>query len=970
MRTNSFSKVFMAIAMILAVFAVSFSFTSCGEKDYLIEGEKPDTPDTPDTPDPVNPEWYVYDVFQVNCQATGISWKSSQNITLTKSTLRSYSDEEQEGYAQASVNHSYTADIEYRDKNDEENQKHSQKSQTYTSDLFVLLYGLSKNMVFASEKEMNDATGSLAFAQDVNNGKLYTLSFGGSRQVVLKATANTSVSSLSFEGKTVSDLCSADWSAPEYVGKETVKVTSDQAGYDKYQMTVRVRVTVANAGNEDNSRVLNFVIENVYVKKANEPDPLPIPDPEITGYDVVNNNFTNNKTTGTIVIIYDDLSQKEIGSFAVTLNHRSETPKNRSLNVTSFDWTLGQSTETELAATGESRYVDVDGNCRINIKEVYTSMTNRTNHAAMTFKGIYEIPTIQFPDGTSKKLAYGEYSMTDKGIEETASSETSKTLTHKVNASFNGGSVENLKADVILNKVNDTPDPSENKETGITVENFAPQGNVYTMDIIHYWSNGDPTTESISIRHQASQKAEDEKLTESRNYNTTNPSMSQVNSESYSGNAGTLSVSGSVKTYESNFVFAGANVTVTSTYLANFTLTSAAGNTATVDVKASAYKKGSSLGTTDFGDASKSVFKDNVNFALLIQNTDVASCTQVLRYEEEKQTPVDPTPEDPTEDIFARIVENSIDFINGYWTATMKASIKDSKGNERDTTMQVVYTSAGASFGAIADFVSENNTFDFTRFNNGSSSTSNAESGKAVVTYTKQNMTAVYNKFNHEITVTNGAAYIMLAGQKLEFLPTQIAVENPSKDQVTSPTTSGNYNVWASSVTYRYGFGTHYDNSTTNFNINVEKPVEPIIIDADQILGGAITVTVDADTNPMLSLVIACGNKTIIYNDVYSFKSGKTSVDVSKAPLVCPAMTFANIPSAVNLGTGSDREPANLMVGNGEWAYYTANGNPRLFGAQDVLTTGCTNPVIAVGTVENGMLKIKNGDQIIYFSVK
>ena len=127
----------------------------------------------------------------------------------------------------------------------------------------------------------------------------------------------------------------------------------------------------------------------------------------------------------------------------------------------------------------------------------------------------------------------------------------------------------------------------------------------------------------------------------------------------------------------------------------------------------------------------------------------------------------------------------------------MKASIKNSKGVERDTTMQLVYTSAGATFGTIADLVSKNNTFDFTRFNNGSSSTSNAESGKAVITYTKQNMTAVYNKFNHEITVTNGAAYIMLAGQKLEFLPTQIAVENPSKDQVTSPTTSGNYNVWA-----------------------------------------------------------------------------------------------------------------------------------------------------------------------------
>ena len=56
-------------------------------------------------------------------------------------------------------------------------------------------------------------------------------------------------------------------------------------------------------------------------------------------------------------------------------------------------------------------------------------------------------------------------------------------------------------------------------------------------------------------------------------------------------------------------------------------------------------------------------------------------------------------------------------------------------------------------------------------------------------------------------------------------------------------------------------------------------------------------------------------------------------------------------------------------MGNGEWAYY-ADGYTRLFGAQDVLTTGCSDPVIAVGTVENGMLKIKNGDSYIYFKVQ
>ncbi len=958
----------MAIVMTFAAMTLSFSLTSCGEKDFLVDGtDNPNNPDNPDDPEqPVDPSWYVYGVSRLDCQSTGINWKSSENVSLTKA----YEDEKQEGYAQAVVSHVYTADIEYRDKNNESEYKHSQETAEYATNLFTRLYGLSNVMAFSSYDELEQATGTITFAQNVTGGKLYTLSFGGSRQVVLKATANTSVSSLSFGGKTVTDLCSATWSEPEYVGKTATKVTSDKTGYDKYQLEVMVRVSVANAGNDNNSRIMHFVVKNVYVRNGEDnPDPLPTPEPEVMGYDVINVDFTNGYTTGTIIKIYDDLSQETVGDFRVALNHRTARPNDVTLTVTSLAWTLGESSATELAASGESRYVDVAGNCRINIQEGYTSLTNRTNHAAMTFKGYFEIPTIQFPDGTSKELAFGEYTLNDGGIEETTSSETSKTLTHKVGASFNGSSSETLSANVVLNKTNN-PNPGENREEGIAIENFVPQGNVYTMDVIHYWSNSDPTRESISIVHNGAQNAENEKVTESRNYNTTTPEMVEKSSESYSTTAGTLSVSGSVKTFESNFIFAGANVTVTSKYLSEFTLTSAAGNTATATVKGAAYKKGATMGTQDLGDATMSIFKDQIHFGLMVANVDIANCDQILRYEEEKETPVDPTPEDPTEDIFAKVVSNSIDFVNGYWTATMKASIKNSKGVERDTTMQVVYTSAGVSFGAIADFISESNSFSFTRFNNGSSTTSNATSGKAQITYNKQSMTAVYDKFNHDVTVTNGSAYIVLAGQKLEFLPTQITVANPTTDQVSTPVVSGEYNSWASSVSYQYGFNGHTDNSKTEFNIKVLKPIDPIIIDADRIIGGAITVTVDANTQPMLSLVIACGNKTIIYNDSYSFKSGKNSVNVNQTPSVKPAMKFNNIPSATLNGVGSDRNPANLIVADGEWAYYAADGYTRLFSASDVLTTGCTNPVIAVGTVENGMLKIKNGDSYVYFSVK
>ena len=959
MKKNEILRSFMAIAMTLTAMVLSISFSSCGdEADFLVE--KPVTP-TPGGNDP-QPSMYVYGVTKTGCTATNIEWKSSENISLS----RAYADNEMEGYASATISHKYSVEVEYRDKNGVNGNEYKEMSQNYTTSLMARLYGLSNSMVFENLEAMEDAKGEVAKASDEQNYELYTINFGGSKHVVLKQSATMSTSSLSFEGKSMTDLCSAVFSTPEYVSKSYKEITSDQEGYDKYEMEVKVKLTIANVGTTDNVRYLSFKVENVYVKTDNGNGgdiPVVPTEKEIVGYKVTDNTFDGGSTKGDIIVIYDDLSEEKVGSFNIELNHYSEEPKDVEQNgLSDLSWSQGETTSVELAATGNSRNVEVEANCSVSITEVFTSVTNRSK-VPMTFKGIWEQAKINFPDGTSQDLKVGAYALTDGTVEEIASSETSKTIQHTVYAKFNSGTPDLLKANVILNK---STEPSvEEKEVGIIIENFEARGNNYIFDIVHYWTISEPTRENVSIPHYASLNAEEEKATSSRNYNTTTPTMVVGGSEDYATttNGGTK-IAGTVTTYTSNFVFEGANVTVTSKYLNYFKLTSDAGNTAIWDIKTSVYKTGTTIGTKDHGDETSHVYKDKVHFALPVNSVNIATCEQVLVYTEGITTP---PVEDPVTDTDATIISNEIDFINGYWTATMKVTITNSKGETRDTTMTRVYTNAGVNYGSIADFVSEDNTFTLpTISKKGSATTENSGN----ITYSTQKYNSVADKFTQDVTVINGSSSVVIAGKTLNFKSTEITVEVTGKDQVSEATFANGYDVWASSVSYTHGFSNHFDNETTNFNILVERAPVNVVI-GDEIIAGAITVTVDANTQPMLSLVIATKKKTLIYNSSYDFKNPTTAVNINQDPIVAKAMSFSGTPSAVNFGTGTDREPANLLVGNGEWAYYDTTGTPRLFSASDVLTTGCKNPIIAVGELQkDGSLKIQNGNDIVYFKVK
>lgn len=955
---------FMAIAMTLAAFVLSaISFTSCGdEADFLVE--KPVTP-TPGGNDDPKPEMYVYSVTKTGCEATNIEWKSSENVTLS----RAYADNEMEGYASATVAHKYSVEVEYRDKNGINANEYKERSQNYTTSLMARLYGLNNAMVFESLEALETAKGNVAKADDAENYELYTLSFGGSKQVVLKQSAEMSNTSLSFEGKTMTDLCSAVFSTPEYDSKSYEKVESDKEGYDKYVMTIRVKLTIANVGTDNNVRYLSFKVSNVYVKQAgNNGGDIPVvpSQKEIIGYKVTDNNFDGGATKGNIIVIYDDFSEEKVGSFKVELNHHSETPKDVTQDgLSSLEWNQGETTTVELAATGNNRSVEVDANCSISITEVFTSVTNRSK-VPMTFKGIWETAKINFPDGTSADLKVGAYKLTDGTVEEVSSSETSKTIQHSVYAKFNSGTPDLLKANVVLNK--STEPVVEEKEVGIIIEKFEARGDNYIFDIVHYWTISEPTRESVSIPHKASMNAEEEKATSSRNYNTTTPTMVAGDSEAYSSttNGGTK-IEGTITSYTSDFVFEGANVKVSSKYLNYFQLTSKSGSQAMWDIKANVNKTGTTIGTKDHGDESKHVYKDKAHFALSVNSVNIATCEQVLVYSEGIETPPVDQPEEPTTDVSSEEISNEIDFINNVWTATMKIRITDSKGGTRDTTMYRYYTNAGVTYGNIEDFKSEDNSFTLPSLSKNGSATSET-SGE--ITYTTQKYNSVADKFTQSISVVNGSSSVSIVGKKYNFKSTEITVEVTGKDQVTAPTFNSGYDVWASSVSYTHGFSNHFDNETTNFNILVERAPVNVVI-GDEIIAGAITVTVDANTQPMLSLVIATKNKTLIYNSAYDFKNPTNAVNLNQDPIVAKSMTFTGTPSAVNFGIGTDREPANLLIGTGEWAYYNATGTPRLFSASDVLTTGCTNPIVAVGELQkDGSLKIQNGNDVVYFKVK
>lgn len=965
MRKNETLRSFITSVMALvAVFVLSFTFASCGDEDDFLTTTGTEVPGGNDKP--TDPSWKVVAVDGIECTVTGIEWKSSENVSLSS---RAYADSDMEGYANAVVSHKYTAEIEYADANKTQGNMFKSESKSYTSSLMARLFGLKSAMVFDSVEALDAATGEVKKISDEQGYELYTINFGGSRQVVVKSSTTLSTSSLSFEGVSKSDLCFASFGAPVYDSKSYSKVTSDKEGFDKYEMAVKVKLTAEEAGS-DNVRYLVFKVNNVYVKQSGNnggDDPVVGPsEKEVVGYAVRNNTFDGDNTKGDIVKIYDDLSEEKVGSFNVALNHSTVTPEDVTQNgLSSLAWKQGETTSTELAATGNTRSEEVEAGCKVQITEVFTSVTNRSK-VPMTFKGIYETARIMFPDGTSADLLVGKYEMEDGTVEAIASSETSVTIEHSAYAKFNGETPVELKANVVLNKASD-PEVKESEVT-ILIENFEVRDENYVFDVVQYWTIAEPTRTSISLPHNASMWAEDEKATTSRNYNTTTPTMEAGSASDYAktvtGTKGNLKISGKITNYTSDFVFEGANVTVSSKYLNYFEVVSEAGHKAVWDIKTSAIKTGVTMGTTDKGDETKHVYNDKVHFALPINSVNVATCEQSLVYTEEI-TPSEP--ETPTTDVDATIVENTIDFVNGSWTATMKVTITDSKGGTRDTTITRIYTNAGVSYGSIADFESEDNTFTLPTISKHGTETSEISGN---ITYTTQAYKSVADKFNQNITVVNGASYVKLAGKTLNFKSTEIAVETTGKAQAENSTFNEGYDVWASSVSYKHGFSNHFDNETTNFNILVERAPVYVDVDADEILSGAITITVDKNTTPMLSLVISCKNKTIIYSSAYSFKNPTTTVDLSVTPSVHEAFDFKNVPSATLNGVGSNRVPANLIVAKTEWAYY-AKGYTRGFSPEDILTTGCKNPVIAIGEIQSdGSLKIQNGNDTVYFKVK
>ncbi len=963
MKKENILRSFIANAMALvAVFVLSLSFTACGDEDDFLTTTGTEVPGGNDKPS--DPSWKVVAVDGTDCTVTGIEWKASENVSLSS---RAYADADMEGFANAVVSHKYTAEIEYADANKTQGNMFKSESKSYTSSLMARLYGLKSAMVFDSVEALENANGKVEKASDEQGYELYTINFGGSRQIVVKSSTTLSTSSLAFEGVSKTDLCFASFAAPEFDSKTYSKVTSDQEGYDKYEMAVKVKLTAEEAGS-DNVRYITFKVENVYVKASDNgsDDPVDPTEKELVGYAIRDNQFDGDNTKGNIVKIYDDLSEEKVGSFNVALNHSTVTPEDVTQNgLSSLAWEQGETTSVDLAATGNTRSVEVDANCTVAITEVFSSVTNRSK-IPMTFKGLWETARIMFPDGTSADLLVGKYEMEDGTVEATASSETSVTIQHSAYAKFNGETPVELKANVILNKSSE-PDVKE-AEVAITIENFEVRDENYVFDVVQYWTIAEPTRTAVSIPNYAEISAEDEKATSSRNYNTTAPTMEAGSSTNYSttveGTKGNLKISGKITNYTSTFVFEGANVTVSSKYLNYFEVVSAEGHKAVWDIKTSAIKTGVTMGTTDNGDETKHIYGDKVHFALPINSVNVATCEQVLVYTEEI-TPSEP--ETPTTDVDATIVENTIDFVNGSWTATMKVTITDSKGGTRDTTITRIYTNAGVSYGSIADFESEDNTFTLPTISKYGTETSEISGN---ITYTTQAYKSVADKFNQNITVVNGASYVKLAGKTLNFKSTEIAVETTGKAQAEESTFNEGYDVWASSVSYKHGFSNHFDNETTNFNILVERAPIYEEVETDKILAGAITVTVDKNTTPMLSLVISCKNKTIIYSSAYDFKNPTNWVNLKTTPSVHEAFEFKNIPSATLNGEGSDRVPANLIVGNNEWAYY-AKGYTRGFSDKDIVTTGCKTPVIAIGELQSdGSLRIKNGKDVVYFKVK
>lgn len=191
----------------------------------------------------------------------------------------------------------------------------------------------------------------------------------------------------------------------------------------------------------------------------------------------------------------------------------------------------------------------------------------------------------------------------------------------------------------------------------------------------------------------------------------------------------------------------------------------------------------------------------------------------VIRVQQEEEKP------DKVYDVDAWI--KSSDLTND-GLASAIITIRNNKGAERDTSVQVQYQNSW-SLDNPFDVTKNDNSVVFSGINNGTSTTSTRTSGAFRITKTKTTKTASFKDFSHKIYTEVEKATITVAGKALTMPSADMVVSYKDYDQ-ESGTTSNGITSYPTELHYTCSYNTGSTSKTQNGTIRVkaDEPEDPV----------------------------------------------------------------------------------------------------------------------------------------------
>ena len=566
---------------------------------------------------PSQPDITVKEIHHDGCDVLSINW-TAKNAVMTKSSLSEYSVDASDGGVFASVKMQYNANVEYSDGSFE------QKKPTYSINNAVVGFGYANTLVVkkggisAFEKAPEIST------QNTANGKVTFLKWP-SKTIAFLANSTFSVKSLTIAGQNKTDLCENGIS---YKFSHVEKI-ADGDSINKFSMyNVRIHGTATVTDGNENTQNFYIVLRVAEMKDGGIVPPTP-DEPEIVGYDVINQAVNGNKFTGDLVEIWSDGSNKNVGKISFTYNSKDITPNNIERKVAELTYAKLDPTYGNNVRTGENRTLNQLG-CTINLTELKNTVSMNTNRGSLVFGRTFEWAVLTAPNGDQFELkgmdaAINAGSVSDGGVQ---GNSMVITMTATGNSS--------MSATLTLTKNGNDPQPGDKVQTGAYAKNQHIEGSWIKWTLVRTYSNGAEEKIPLSVAHKYKLSTESRKATQNRTYSATQGSMNLVSSENFSDD----NYAGTFKKYTRNFSYANFNNTISAEGRDYITYNDNGFELEVWNVSLSIEKQGQTLGTSNIStDANWTKYIDNINYSLFAGSASAADGSQEVEYSKKNEDP-------------------------------------------------------------------------------------------------------------------------------------------------------------------------------------------------------------------------------------------------------------------------------------------------------------------------------------------